>query len=112
MANSADFNLDGTQGSISIPFLKRDAAQTTVNGSVSGTAIFSQTDQGTSYKKAVVRLAVLNGTASYTFPTAFVNTPSIITTNGLASAIVTSLSTNAMTVTGTTTSGNIFIEGY
>lgn len=87
--------------------------QTSVNGSVSGSAVFVMPLQGYAYKKVVISLASLNGTASYTFPTAFVAaTPAIIATNGLASTVVTALSTTAVTVTGSTQSGWIVLEGF
>lgn len=92
--------------------VKNTAAQTTVNGSTSGTAIYSQPEQGSSYKKVIIYLNALNGTASYTFPTAFTNTPVITTTSGLAAAIVTTLNTTTAIATGTTTTGFLFIEGY
>ena len=44
----------------------------------------------------------LTGTASYTFPTAFTNVPVVLTT----------LSATAMTVTGSSTTGPIIVEGY
>lgn len=88
------------------------APQSTVSGSTSGTAVFSQPFQGSSYGKVVIYLSALLGTASYTFPTAFTFTPVVLTTSGVSSAVVTSISTTAVTVTGTTTTGFIIIEGF
>lgn len=88
------------------------STQTVVSGSTSGNATFSQPFSGSSYKKVVIYLAALNGTASYTYPVAFTNTPIVMSSNGLATTIVTSNTTTACTVTGTTTTGFLIIEGY
>ena len=89
-----------------------NSTQTTVSASTSGSAIFSEPEQGTSYKKCIIYLNAALGTASYTFPTAFVNTPVVLTTSGLASSIVTTLTTTSVIITGTTNTGFLIIEGY
>lgn len=87
-------------------------AQTTVNCSTSGTAIFAETAQNPNNKRVMVTMAACLGTASYTYPTAFTVTPSIFASNNVAATIVSADSTTAMTVTGTTTTGTIYIEAY
>jgi hypothetical protein len=86
------------------------ATQTTVSCSTSGSAIFSQPERGSSYKKIVIYQNACLGTASYTYPTAFTNTPQILSQSLVSQ--VTSVSTTAVTVTGATSTGFANLEGY
>jgi hypothetical protein len=85
------------------------AAPTTVNGSTAGTAVFAEPFQGTSYKMVTVHCAGLNGTASYTFPAAYTNTPVVtFASPGIAAS---SLSATAVTLSATgAASGFVKIE--
>jgi hypothetical protein len=88
------------------------SGQTTVSGSVSGSAVFSQPFQGAYYKKIIILLESLSGTASYTFPTGFTATPDFFIGASASGATVTAISTSAVTISGAPSSGVIVLEGY
>jgi hypothetical protein len=86
------------------------AAQTTVSCSTSGSVVFSEPEQGSSYKKVVVYESACAGTASYTFPVAFVHAPQVLS-QSLAGTATTVLATG-VTVTGSTTTGFVDLDGF
>lgn len=92
--------------------INSSAAQTVVNCATSGTVTYSQPLQGSSYKKVIAYAAACLGAAAYTYPTAFSHTPSAVSTNGLATTLFTSTSTSAVTLTGTSSTGFLFLEGF
>ena len=67
-------------------------------------------NQGSGYKNVLLYSLSCNGTASYTYPTAFTYTPQILSQS--LTALVTSISTTSVTFTGTGTSGWIELNGY
>jgi hypothetical protein len=79
----------------------------------SGSCNFSMPFQGTTYKKVVITCSGLNGTtASFTFPVAFTNTPGSYIASNASSLSVGSVSTTAVTITGTGSSvGVVVLEG-
>ena len=97
-------------GSVTGNVVKNTAAQSTVSCSSSGNVVFSQPEQGSSYKKAVVYENACVGTASYTFPTAFSHTPQVLSQS--LGATATSVSATAVTITGTTSTGFLDLDGY
>lgn len=99
-------------GTWAVPPGADGSAQTTVAGSTSGNAVFSQPFDGAYYKKVIVLLEALDGTAAYTFPVAFTETPDYFIGANATGATLTALSTTAVTVSGLPSSGVIVLEGY
>jgi hypothetical protein len=101
-----------TNGNVNIA-----AAQTTLSGATSGTVVWSQPFQGSSYKKFIAYFnAYENDTATnqtITFTTAFTQTP-IIVSNSTGLTISTTASTVTITAPNniSTFSGWLIIEGY
>lgn len=93
------------------PSVSNSAAQTVVNCSTSGTVTFSQPEIGSSYKKVVAYFNACVGTFSYTYPTAFTNTPQLLS-QSITTAVITSVSTTAASGTGATTTGFADLDGY
>lgn len=85
------------------------AAQTIVNCATSGTVTFSQPSSNSSYKVVMAYAASCLGAAAYTYPTAFSHTPQVLSQSlsGIMSA-----TTTIATVTGTTSTGFIELNGY
>ena len=99
-------------GTVTTGSLNPIAKQTTQNCSTSGTAAFSEPFQGPSDKRVIIHLAACLGTASYTYPTAFTNSPSCYASSLVACTVAGTISSTAVTVTGTTSTGSLTLEDY
>lgn len=87
------------------------APQTTLTGSA-GTALCNQPFNGSTYKKVMIFLSGFTdtGTQTYTFPTAFTNTPFV---SGLAAGVSgATVTASTIKFTVTTQTGFVFLEGY
>ncbi len=92
--------------------INSSATQTTYNGSIAGTAIWSMPFQGTSYKKFIIYYVALHDAGgTITFPTAFTKTPTVY--GDTAATGITTASTTTLTIAVTAaTSGFAIVEGY
>jgi hypothetical protein len=103
----------GVTGSLGVSgAIAPNTAQTSVAASTSGTATFSEPFQGASFKQVMIYLSSVTGTANYAFPTAFSHTPVVLSTSGLAPSTVTKLTSTNATVTGASSTGFLFVEGF
>lgn len=95
--------------------LYRASPQTTLAGTTAGSAISSQPDQGTSYKKFLVYLSGYENTTATAqtidYPTAFTNTPKIVVDDSGGATVSTTTLTLPSSMSGTKT-GWIILEGY
>jgi hypothetical protein len=91
---------------------------TSVSCSTSGTAKFSTPIYagyagGTIEGKVIIVLSACVGTATYTFNSnAFSQLPGIFPSSTVSAALVTTLSTSAVTITGATSTGVIILDGF
>lgn len=94
------------------PFKLDIINQTTVNGSTSGTLIWSMPFQGTVYKKFMIYFNTLNDAGrTITYPTAFTQTPYIYGTP-VATAVMSTSTTTLTLAASAGVTGFAFVEGY
>jgi len=100
------------QGTVSATDAKLSATYQEITGSTSGYLYASQPFSGASYKKVILRLSSLTGTATYTFPVGFSFVPAVVSTNQLTTSTIGTLNTTTVSVAGSNTSGFLILEGY
>lgn len=90
-----------------------DEPQTTISGSIGGTAVWSMPFQGASYKKFLINLAAFNDAGeTITYPVAFTRAPFIYGTSAVTTLASTTITQLTLTATIGAISGNLFVEGY
>jgi hypothetical protein len=99
-----------TNGSLATKLVFNSASQTTVSCSTSGSVVFAEPEQGSSYKKVVVYENACVGTVSYTFPTVFTHAPQVLSQSLAGTA--TAVSTTGVTITGSTSTGFLDLDGF
>ena len=108
---TSKWKVDHSGNSAQSGYLAINQPPTAVSCSTSGTANFNEIQQGSAFKMVVVTLSAALGTASYTYATAFTNTPVILTTSGLSASLVTTNGTSSITITGATSTGTLILMG-
>ena len=116
-SDANQFNTDGS-GNTSAKSLTLsanqylDTSQTTVNGSTSGSIVWSMPEQGTAYKKFIIYFNALNSTSkTLTYPTSFTHTPYIY--GSAAPLAISSTSATTFSIsTASTITGLVFVEGF
>lgn len=97
-------------------YVNINAPQTTLSGTTSGSVVWSEPIQGTSYKKFVAYFNAYENTSAtaqtITFPTAFSFTPIIIGNNTGTTPSATTTTLTLPVSMSATASGFIIIEGY
>lgn len=102
---------------INVSFVLNSAEQTTIAGTTAGSIIASQPEQGSAYKKVVIYLDGYENDSTtaqtYTFPSAFVNTPvASVNSTSIPGMTITNSSVSFAPDTTTAYTGFIIIEGY
>ena len=96
-------------GSFQSTNIDTETAPTAISGHTGCT--FSQPFAGTYYKKVIIYLSAYTGTAvAVSFPHEFTKTPSIVKND--TTCTLPSLTTSGCTITGTSQTGFIILEGY
>jgi len=88
------------------------AAPLSVACSTSGNILWSAPERGASDQKVIIYFNACLGTATITFPGTYAQTPGIYPSSATTAGLVTTLSTSSATVTGATTTGFLFLEGF
>lgn len=94
------------------PISKINGVQSNIGASSSGVVVFSQPEQGLSYKIVMITFKNATGNVSYTFPTAFSVIPSIVSTNNVNYSVVTSMTVGSITVNSFSATGSLMLIGY
>lgn len=110
---SIDYTGKGTfNGGVSTPVMYNTATKTTVNGSTSGTMVWTMPEQGSSSKKVIIEFNALTDAGNViTFPTAFTTLAPDIIVNS-SGLIITTISTTSITIPAAiAATGRIILEG-